>query len=289
MDDLHQKVLGIAKVFHRFCEKQGVEYFMMSGTLLGAVRHKGFIPWDNDMDFGMTLEQFKKLEVLKDAFDKENEGFTMCVNGMKDYYYPYIKIVDNGTTVVERNVENKKFALGVYIDVFPFSGLPDNAELIDKALAKAKKIRVFYGRAFSGATFRHTYKEQYEAGRISLSGYVLRNIKTFFVGIFGKILGRKFIYRALRKNDFKYDIKNEPLIYDPDGINKRGVMPKEYILNGRILMDFEDTQFYGLKEYDKYLTNVYGDYMTPPKNTDRHSHEFVFLDLNMPFEEYKKR
>ena len=286
---MRNRLLAIAKAFHHFCTENGLEYFMMSGTLLGAVRHKGFIPWDDDMDFGMLPEFYKALQEKRDAFADQYPDYEILIPGDEDYYYPFVKIVDKTTTVHQTFASSKKVAIGVYIDVFEFCGMPDRGKEAKKMTAK---LRNLYRMSMCALDYGMCMREAvnaYKSKKFGLSKYTLRICQYTVLAIIGKVIGYKRITQHLIKQGEKYDIDKTAYIYDPAGRNIRGVIPKEYILDGTQPMQFEDTTFLGLKEYDKYLTAVYGDYMTPPKEKERHTHSSIFVDLNLPYREYKRQ
>ena len=115
--------LSIAKEIKRICDDHDIEYFLDSGTLLGAVRHKGFIPWDDDMDIAMTRENYDKfLAVAKVELD--SRFFLQTWETDKNYPMPFAKIRLNGTKYVENVFEKAQMHQGIYVDVFPYDVWP---------------------------------------------------------------------------------------------------------------------------------------------------------------------
>lgn len=114
-DTLKQKLLDMAKVFHEFCMKHGLQYFMIGGTMLGAVRHKGFIPWDDDMDFGMLRKDYDRMMQLRTELP---QGYSFNdYKTVKGYKYGFCKMYDENTTYIE-SAQDTKLIGGVYIDIF---------------------------------------------------------------------------------------------------------------------------------------------------------------------------
>ena len=134
-NEIQRKVVEMAKVFHDFCDKYGLKYYMLGGTMLGAVRHKGIIPWDDDMDFGMPREDYDRLIALKDKLDHK---YTFNVHtDNPNYKYGFCKMYDESTTYLEQLTDETQFVGGVYIDIFPLDYIGKD---YNKAIKIAKKI-----------------------------------------------------------------------------------------------------------------------------------------------------
>ena len=119
----HKKVqVDILVSFAKFCEENNLRYFMAYGTLLGAIRHKGFIPWDDDIDVWMPREDYN---ILIETFKSKNNYQLIDPRG-KMARHPYVKIIDINTIKIEKLVDYREGNLGVDIDVFPLDGQPDN-------------------------------------------------------------------------------------------------------------------------------------------------------------------
>lgn len=122
---LHEADLAIAKEVVSICEKYGLRYYMLGGTMLGAIRHKGFIPWDDDMDLGMPRKDYERfLEVAP----KELPSMMKIINYKtdKDYHYYITRIQDLETKVVETRYEHEGGETCASIDLFPLNGSPNN-------------------------------------------------------------------------------------------------------------------------------------------------------------------
>ena len=115
LKDFHHRLCLLMNEIHKICIENGIDYTMMGGTLLGALRHKGFIPWDDDMDIGMTYENYIKF--INIAFSLNHEWIEFDLAGItKAYYCPYIKAYDSRTTFKEGDRDIPK---GIFIDIFP--------------------------------------------------------------------------------------------------------------------------------------------------------------------------
>jgi|AGTN01.3.fsa_nt_gi LPS biosynthesis protein len=131
-DELKDRAFELLKEFRDVCEKNNLRYYLTGGTLLGAVRHKGFIPWDDDIDVAMPrIDYLKFLKIYKREYDKNNL-FAYEIN--KNYKYMFAKLCDKDTSLIEFDFDCKE-KLGVYLDIFPIDGLGKN----EKSLSKDKK------------------------------------------------------------------------------------------------------------------------------------------------------
>lgn len=265
-ESIKQTLLDMAKVFHEFCCENGIKYYMIEGTLLGAVRHKGFIPWDDDIDFGVPREDYEKMLKLRDKLP-ERYTFNVPADG-GHYKYGFCKMYDESTTFIESGQETK-FIGGVFIDIFPLDNIGDNYNV---AVKLAKKIHI-RKRIVSGI---------YQKGDRST---FVKSIATRFL---------QLIPENPKLFEMPYDVikkyRNKPSKYV---INVYGAYKEKEIAEVRVLgtpklYDFEDTQLYGVEYADEYLTRIYGDYMTPPPEDKRGGHSICYIDLNVPYKEYIK-
>ena len=121
MNELQQKELELFKAFVRVCEKHNLKYFLVGGSALGAIRHKGSIPWDDDIDVGMPREDYDKFCELQ----YEYEGTPYFIQNFKSdpcYIYNYGKLRDSSTTFIENTYKNNRINHGVWIDIFTIYG-----------------------------------------------------------------------------------------------------------------------------------------------------------------------
>ena len=136
IDEQKKIQLEMLKEIRDICDEAGLMYFLGGGTLLGAVRHKGYIPWDDDIDLMMPREDYNKL--LKIFNEKCNGKSKLLYYGnLKEYYYPYAKVVNTETRLVELDCRNLD-EMGVFIDIFPIDFLPEDDKKIKKIFNKFK-------------------------------------------------------------------------------------------------------------------------------------------------------
>lgn len=178
---LQLKILDIVKDIDDVCKKNNIEYYILYGSALGAIRHKGFIPWDDDFDIGMTYDNYVKfLEVCEQQLDK-NKYYVQTPDKEKDYYLSFSKIRDITTTLIEEGNKDIDIVRSIYVDVFPIVGCPEN---------KFKEGILKINRAF-----------MLSANKNIINNKVLRGIFNVIL----KIFGRKRILKYTTKRCFKYD------------------------------------------------------------------------------------
>ena len=247
--EMKQMMLDIMQDIHDFCEKNGLRYYLAFGTMIGAIRHKGFIPWDDDIDLWMPRPDYEKfMHMYNHPYYRVMSMYTD-----KDYPLEFMKVHDTRTRVEEEGGDGK---WGVFVDIFPFEGIP-NEKIWRRRFKKVIAIRHLI------ANRRFTWKYKVSEGH-SLSkkaAIVIAKCIRPFVNLNCLL---RWQDRTIKKYDFNEcdymcDYTASPSKYPPF------IVPKEKILD-RVLMDFEGRKYYGPKEYDFFLTLLYGDYMKlPPK------------------------
>lgn len=234
--------LDILQKVHNFCVSRGLRYSLGGGTLLGAVRHKGYIPWDDDVDIMLPRPDY--LIFMNDFKDLDEDLTVQDYHTDKHYYYPFGKIYHNKTRYVQYGYKG-----GVYIDVFPIDGLPGEEEFPEHLKKHSKLVGVLWQ---STKTF--IYKEN--------------KIVPFLKYIFNKLRNpsRKKIIENLDSfyNEYPFEIsKFAGALTGAYGLKEH--MPKS-IFESYSLLPFENHLFYCISNYDSYLRKHYGNYMElPPK------------------------
>jgi lipopolysaccharide cholinephosphotransferase len=265
LEKVHMYLLDIAKDFHEICLKNNLTYFIIGGTFLGAVRHKGFIPWDDDMDIGMPRESYERFLKLPDSalpsyLKRLNAGYK---NQKRDFLY--IKLCNKNTTLVENH--NEKRIQGVYIDIFPLDGA--------HSTEFGSKLRYFYSRIFIyGIWLNGSEKRRNHP--------VKRIVQSFFT-----LFNNQKIYeranRMLSKNKYS---ENRFVGNFMGNWGMKEIMDKEFF--GRpTLYKFEDTVLFGPEKPHEFLSKVYGDYMKmPPVEKQKSHHIYEYINLELGYEEY---
>lgn len=256
--ELQEVELGILSSFHFFCEKHGLRYYMGGGTLIGAIRHKGFIPWDDDIDLLMPRPDYMKLVELvkKDCMLDENHKVDCC------YFNPAalssaLRIFDTRTELIFTNLRIP-YQLGCWIDVFPLDGLDDSAAKRKRHFKEMRRAMDIYLLAIT----------KFGGKRRSKLATVLQ---------YGAAPALPFV-RLFKNHQYTAWLDRISRRYDYDKSKWVGVLEgraeeREAMLKANLepaqLTDFEGHKFYIMANYDEYLTNLYGDYMKLPPEAER--------------------
>lgn len=268
MTELQTRLLVIMKWFHELCEKENLKYYAIGGTALGAVRHNGFIPWDDDLDVGMPRKDYERLKELSCKINHQSDFILEFPDNKKDFVYPYGKIYDTKTTLVEST--RYKTKRGIFIDVFPIDGVGNTLEESMETFKKVdKKINLLCTRICALRKDRKWYK--------NIAILLSRCVPDFLLGSL-KII--KEIDSMCKLKD--YD-ECEYVANYCGNWHEKEIIKKEWVENP-VLCKFEDIQIYIPEDADAYLKRVYGDYMKlPPEEKRVTHHDFLHLDLDKSY------
>lgn len=264
---LQLHLLKMLKAVAAAFERHGLRWYMADGTLIGAVREKGFIPWDDDVDLAMPRPDYERLIAHSSEILPEPYEF-VCYENNKKYPLHFGKIQDASTTLIER--PHLYYLGGAYLDIFPIDGVPENALAQKLHNARYQVLRkMLYLRCRD--PFRH--------GR-GASSWIPRLLRRMYTvdALQGKI--RREMMRC------PFDTSRLVAVNLNDGIPS--IVDKEKVLGEPRMIDFEDMQAAGMRDNDTYLRQVFGDYMTPPPAGARHIHRFHYLDLEHPYRQYEQ-
>lgn len=259
LDEIRSVQIEILQKIHDFCVNRGIRYSLGGGTLLGAVRHKGYIPWDDDIDIMLPRPDYEK---LVREFIGENEHLTVQ-NYHTDLRYPlqWTRIFDNRTLLVSTNSVG-----GVFVDVFPIEGLPNPDRINDY-----RKEMVRYKKMLRRTTRLHSDALHELSKQSKLHGNIVFYYLKYVVS---QIIYPKRIV-IINKMDAFFDS------YSFDKSEYAGAMTgtfglKEYmkadVFKSYVELPFEGRCFMGIKNYDAYLRQHYGNYMELPPVEDRKTH-----------------
>ncbi len=271
MNDLQKCELEILKEFDRICKKNNLSYSLNSGTMLGAIRHKGFIPWDDDIDVMMPAKDYKKL--CKIAPKQLDSKFFLQTSYTDNWYASIAKIRMNGTTAIEEGFEKYRFHQGVWIDIFPITGVGNN----DSYLKLVNKLLLARNILLKDAVYKEQYKEYPQ---------ILKKIKLIMLI---PLCIRRILCRILDCIILRDHKNKEYFCYLLVGGKIFRRFKTEYIKD-YIPMQFEDGYFPVAVEYDEMLEKTYGDYMTLPPVEKRNGgdHILSIVDLNNDYRKYLK-
>lgn len=269
MDDTLRKVqeleLYIAKEVKRICEKHNIPYFILAGTLLGAVRHGGFIPWDDDIDIGMLREDYNRfLEAcqtdLKEAF------FLQTWDTDPEFPFSYAKVRLKGTHFVEKFSEGTKAQNGIFVDIFPYDHAPDSPEDAKKHAQQYFLCkRILWIKKGFGKNICH------ESAKQAIKYYLCR-AAVFFI----PYVAVKNYFQQLQQ---KYNsAMTQGVVTDGAYAYRKETIKKEWVERLEEI-EFEDERFLTFKDWHAYLQHLYGDYMVPPPVEQRYGHQLLQVDF----------
>jgi lipopolysaccharide cholinephosphotransferase len=260
---LQEHSLRILKEIDRVCREHSIPYFITNGTLLGAVRHKGFIPWDDDIDVAMLRPDYDRFAAnvgqwLSEPFEFISpETHERCPGELS-------KVIDASTTLIERWGYNQLG--GVYVDVWVLDAVPDRKWLRSIHFSRYKILnRLLYMRN----------RDPYKRGH-GPSSWWPRLVQALFKN--------STLQRWMLKLRKKYDVaKHEKVCMLDNG--EKSIITKGVVGN-RAEYEFEGMKFYGPEDYDTYLKALYGDYMIIPPEGHRRVHRPDYLDLEHSYHDY---
>ncbi len=265
LEDVQKIELEILLEFDRICKKHGLSYQLFAGTLLGAIRHKGFIPWDDDIDVCMQRSEYNK---LLDIVDQELKAdyFFQTVKTDKNYLNLFAKIRKNNTLFMERSVSQLDMHHGVYIDIFPFDNIEPESMSGRFHIWSIQKM---------DALFKYRLKARHQVNKFGLKK-VLGKLKYLIVIYFP--IPKSKIEKKVLKYMQKYNHKETMYVADLSNPSKKSLesfVRKRKSLNESIDAKFEGQIFKIPKDYDEILTRAYGDYMKLPIEKERVSHHDI--------------
>lgn len=255
---IQKELLRLIKELKPLFDKYDIDYFACGGTMIGAVREKGFIPWDDDIDIFMARPDYDRLlEVARNNNGKIGK-FDVACGELENSLLPFCKIFDKRYKLNAKGVEGDEDYL--FIDVFPFDAIPDNEEERKnyyKLLQKKRKAVEISRLTFSGLN-------DVTKNKVAL-------IPKYIIKVFINITNPKRYLRNYLSLCKKYDYNSSKYVWGNTWgnifdakITKDDIKTKE--------LPFEDTTIKVMVGYDKYLTAVFGDYMHPPKKSEQESH-----------------
>ena len=263
-DEIKKIELNILLAFHVFCKEHELQYSLCGGSLLGAVRHKGFIPWDDDIDVFMPRPDYEKLRELTGGKCIAEKFYLLdwrnpaSDSDKRFMYYPFLKLIDLTTRVDAVDFDARKYYSGIWIDIFPIDGLPES----DSATKKIYKKSWFWRQMFS----------LHFCDKIVAKGLVQKIIKAPFLPVAKIMNGIKLCKRL---DDLSMQYNYADCEYVGGIINGYG--PQEKLQKKELELtdvEFEGRIVNGIKGYDVYLTNLYHDYMQLPPKEKRICHGF---------------
>lgn len=253
LDEIKSIQLDILSQVANYCDRNGLCYFLAYGTLLGAVRHKGYIPWDDDIDIMMPRPDYMQ---FINSFNNE-ESVLRVGSHYLDKNYPYvIAKVYNTSTLCKENID-VEYSIGINIDVFPIDGLPETEREFSRFYCRLNLLRKIF-----------LFKTITMSKNRSISKNILLTV--------GKCL---LVWTSLKKIITKMNVFASRIDYNSadfvgivvfgDGVQER---ISSSVFKEKIRLEFEGKYFYVPQGYDSWLKNIYGDYMQLPPEDKRVTH-----------------
>lgn len=247
--------------FADYCGKHNLRYYLVGGTLLGAIRHKGFIPWDDDIDVGMPRPDYEHfLELVQQEPVNENYQIISLKDGSSPL--PFAEMIHKKTRVERphlKYMEGDQVVQHVFMDIFPQDGWPEEEAEARKVMKKAAKLR---------------FMNKMAKARIGGGTTLLRTIGKIPFALIAKAQGAYRINQKLDTYAKRYDYDSSKYVgaitYGIYGMGER-CLREEVVDFAEV--EFEGRQFQAPGCWDSYLTGIYGDYMTLPPEEKRVSHE----------------
>lgn len=241
LEEVRSIQLDILKDVADFCDKNDLTYFLCGGTLLGAVRHEGYIPWDDDIDLMMPRSDYDRFNRIFEIGDLNLYHY----NKIKNYNFPFIKISDSETKATGPGTEG--YEIGVNIDIFPIDGFPTSKIFRNIHINRVVLMRKILAYKKRQNNYNSLFKKLF---------LIITNVIMFF-------LSEKQVLRRMTKLCKKHQLKTSTYA----GITVWGYGKREVCLSSVFKKQtevlFEDCHFKSPQNYDNYLSNVYGDYMKP--------------------------
>lgn len=259
--EIHSRLLEMVANFHVFCEEHDLKYYLIGGSLLGAIRHKGFIPWDDDIDIGMPREDYERLV----SFSEIKEGLEIVsYHNSHGYYHPfaYCNITDTHT-IMEEQFIRRSTNKGLFLDVVPMDGLPSRKEDAVKwgnRVGFWARILAYHSNSMPKI---NSLKQLVRAGTIFISRFFSE-----------KMLIRK-VENMAKRYAYKGSLLSGQIVNRIYPIKREIRFTEDF--DNPILVPFESTELFIPSGYDRILTDLYGDYMTPPPDAEQKAHHGVVV------------
>lgn len=261
LSEIQKIELNILEYIDSFCNNHNLRFFLAGGTLLGAVRHKGFIPWDDDMDISMPRLDYDKFVKMFDVeAEKLNSPYRIArIRNSERYCIPFIKVVDT-RTIMYANFKQKYTgdAMGIFVDIFPIDGV-SGIDQIPKILKTRDKCLAL-GRSFS--SFKNLTCSEGIRLFIRKVQFGMRNREQFL----------EKLEDCFRKSSFD----KSPYVMSTFGLRDEKEVILQECFSKSVLMEFEKQKFPVPIGYKQYLTQMYGDYMKlPPESKRTPPHDYT--------------
>jgi lipopolysaccharide cholinephosphotransferase len=273
VDEIKQIELNILKNVAEFCDNRNIRYYLGGGTLLGAVRHKGFIPWDDDIDISMPREDYLR---FVHEYNGYNDNYMVkSIETDPDYWRTFAKVFDTRTWLKEDVIRVPKKDNAVFIDIFPIDGLPESVFRQFILFREQEFLNFLYHGSAWNYTKSFKYKDS-KSRYAELKGVIRTVLKFIAVTVLYPLPTTRLV-RLINRNASKYPYKDSKyvgaIVDCAHGAACEKMLREKF--EPRIQFEFEGDKFWGPQGYEEYLTSLYGDYNElPPKDKRVTHHDF---------------
>ncbi len=247
VDELKRVQLNILKDVHNFCIENNINYWLDSGTLIGAIRHKGYIPWDDDIDIGMLRDDYNKF--LREYNKRDSKYKCYSIENNNKMYYPFAKVLDTSTILYEPDEKGNKLCIN--IDLFPYDNAPISKEKTIKIYKKRNRLQRFRSLASHNVH----------------AGCFLRKTLIVMISLPFKLFPKGYFDRKIVKNALCAYGQNTRRI--GNFTSREEIFSDERIFDSFVDVEFEGNMFKAPIGYDEWLRDFYGDYMVLPPEKER--------------------
>lgn len=257
--------LQIMDEVHRICEKHRIQYYIIGGTLLGAVRHRGFIPWDLDIDLAMTRKEYSRFRAVCQT-DLAQAYSYLDLESNWNYPRPHALITAKNTKVHMKydHLNPKQMQFGIYLDIFPLDNAPDDEDLRKKQAKKLRRIRrLKQWRLPYSYSYKRWKRYAHYAVSALLAWISLPRLNRYQQKVMQQYDGTETECLCSMASGYPYE---------------KQCMPKE-IYGEPVLLDFEGRKYCAPQDYRQYLTRLYGDYMRLPPEEERRANLEVYASV----------
>ena len=266
LEQLKKIETDMLKEFISICEKLNLKYYLAYGTLIGAIRHKGFIPWDDDIDVVMPRKDYEIFLEKAQALLPEHL-FLQHIGTEPEYMTPFAKIRNSNTTFMQKSDMKYNINHGVFIDIIPLDFCPDSEKEFEKIMAKKKRYDFRINSSFDYGTVKNRNT------KIKIALY-----KLLYPSLKAVKIKREKLYKSVSEtNQFTVYCFLKPWL---------NTAPVEWFGEG-VEVDFEGLKAIVPKGYHEWNTQLYGDYMQLPPLSEQVPHHYTgIIDLTKSYKEY---
>lgn len=258
LEQIKKVEFELLKKFRDVCKENGFNYSLMGGTLLGAVRHGGFIPWDDDIDLIMPRPDYEKF--VKYCKTHDTDFKLMSVQTNDGYAYLFVKVMDTDTELVETVGNRNKVELGVFIDIFIYDGMGNTVEEAKKNFRKSSFLRELLV-AYNWTRFFRSKTKAWYYEPIRFAFFLL-----------SRVVSHKKLIKAIEKKYKDFDFYSCEYVGNLCSDKRELSIIKRSEIDTYTILKFEGEEFSVFSGYETYLKNMFGDYMQLPPEDKRVTH-----------------